>query len=96
MQSHLHYSTVTTALRLLFTILQCSYTITTSNIPTHLAATALQTPALPGYSPPLSLIERFRCGENFGGWLQGTDVMLEKKEDSLLGIYCFYLHAFLF
>ena len=85
MQSHLHFTTVTTALRLLFTILQCSYTTSSSNMPTHLAATALQAPALPGYSAPLSLIDRFRSGENFGGWLQGTDVMLEKKEDCLLG-----------
>ena len=30
-------------------------------------------------------MERFRCGDNFGGWLHGSDVLLEKKEESLLG-----------
>ena len=94
MQSHLHHSSVIASLNLLFAVLRCSYNMPFSN-PTNLAATAIQTPALPGYSAPLTLVERFRSGEHFGGWLHDTDKMLEKKEASLLGNLIFFQKSYL-
>ncbi|CAK8696786.1 unnamed protein product [Clavelina lepadiformis] len=86
LQSHLHYSTVRTSLHLLFTALQCSYQLSIpSSSATMSTPASLPTTSLPSYSPALSLIDRFRSGEKFGGWLKGTDIMLDKKEESLLG-----------
>lgn len=91
MQENLHWSTVTKALHLLITSLICAFS--SSSAPTPSAASS----NVPGASN-FHVLDRFRIGEHFGGWLHGTETLQDRKEDSLLGrsLVCFfnlYLHV---
>nr|CAB3264215.1 neurobeachin-like protein 1 [Phallusia mammillata] len=81
LQQHLHHSTVSSALHMLFHILRRSFAYTGTPSVNNSAS------GLPVYSSNsgANVIERFRSGDFFGGWLHGTDALKDRKEDSLLG-----------
>lgn len=95
-----HDSTVVEATLLLLEALRCGSSTTKGSYTSSVSTGALSTAALSGTASIVSAgvggsgttnpthssaYERFKHGELFGGWLNGTEAILENREDSLLG-----------